>query len=202
MGKLKAGEEMSATVELSVVKKKVGAPAKYDRAACVAVICAELEKGVSLNQAVRVSAGLPAIATFLTWVEQDQSIGERYARSRSIGFHMLADEIVDLSDKTHEWIMTHELDAYGKPVYNDNGEPRLKQVLMSLNSDVVAHTRLQIDTRKWMLSKMLPKIYGDKVTQELTGSGGGPITMAAVDLKNLSDNELANMHTLLAKAAG
>jgi hypothetical protein len=203
MGKLKAGEKASTGAELTVIKKKVGAPAKYDRAACVAVICAELEKGVSLNQAVRVSDGLPSIATFLTWVEEDpRGIGERYARARSIGYHLLADEIVDLSNKTHEWVMIQDLDAYGKPIYSETGEPRMKQVLMPLNSDVIAHTRLQIDTRKWMLSKMLPKIYGEKVTQEITGTDGGPITMASVDLKNLSDNELANMQTLLAKAAG
>jgi hypothetical protein len=71
---------------------------------------------------------------------------------------------------------------------------------MPLNNDVIAHKRVQIDTRKWMLSKMLPKIYGDKLTQEHTGANGGPIAMAAVDLKNLSDEELENMNRLLTKA--
>jgi hypothetical protein len=75
-------------------------------------------------------------------------------------------------------------------------------MLMPLNSDVIAHTRVQIDTRKWILSKMLPKIYGDKITQEHTGAGGGPITLTAVDLKNLSDDELENMSRLLAKVSG
>lgn len=36
-------------------------------------------------------------------------------------------------------------------------------------------TRVQIDARKWVLSRMNPKKYGDKVTQELTGTDGGPI---------------------------
>jgi hypothetical protein len=49
---------------------------------------------------------------------------------------------------------------------------------------------------------MLPKIYGDKITQEHTGAGGGPITLTAVDLKNLSDDELENMSRLLAKVSG
>jgi hypothetical protein len=30
-------------------------------------------------------------------------------------------------------------------------------------------SRLMVDTRKWYLSKVLPKIYGDKITQEHTG---------------------------------
>lgn len=41
--------------------------------------------------------------------------------------------------------------------------------------DHVSRSRLRVDTRKWMLSKMLPKIYGDKTTTELTSPNGGPI---------------------------
>lgn len=37
--------------------------------------------------------------------------------------------------------------------------------------------RLRVDTRKWLLSKMLPKVYGDKQTTELTGPEGGPLTV-------------------------
>lgn len=36
-------------------------------------------------------------------------------------------------------------------------------------------TRVQIDARKWVLSRMNPKKYGDKFTQELTGADGGPV---------------------------
>ena len=39
----------------------------------------------------------------------------------------------------------------------------------------VARARLKIDTRKWFASKMKPRKYGERVTQELVGSGGGPI---------------------------
>ena len=133
-------------------------------------------------------------------VTQPETVGEDYARAREIGYMLLADEIIALSDKTHEWVTIQELDPDGKPVFDAEGKPMLKQVLMPLNSDVIAHKRVQIDTRKWMLSKMLPKVYGDKVTQEHTGAGGGPIAIAAVDLKNLSDDELENMNLLMAKA--
>jgi hypothetical protein len=47
---------------------------------------------------------------------------------------------------------------------------------------------------------MLPKVYGDKVQQEHTGKDGGPIQMAAVNFKNLSDEELDKMQQLLNKA--
>lgn len=35
--------------------------------------------------------------------------------------------------------------------------------------------RLRLDTRKWLLSKCLPKIYGEKGSMELTGKDGQPI---------------------------
>lgn len=37
--------------------------------------------------------------------------------------------------------------------------------------------RLQIDARKWAASKLAPKKYGDKVTQELTGAEGAPLDL-------------------------
>jgi hypothetical protein len=35
--------------------------------------------------------------------------------------------------------------------------------------------RLRVDTRKWLMSKALPKMYGDKVSHEVGGPGGGPV---------------------------
>ena len=175
---------------------------KYDREVVSAQICEELKLGRSLESICK-AEGMPSVATFLEWVNADPSgVGKHYAHAREIGYALLADEIVQLSDKTHEWVTVQKLDPNGDPMFDEKGEPLLKQMLMPLNSDVIAHKRVQIDTRKWMLSKMLPKVYGDKITQEHTGSNGGPIALAAVDLKNLSDEELENMSRLLAKAGG
>ena len=173
---------------------------QYDHQVVTAHICAELQKGRSLENICTTDEGMPTVAGFLKWVNTEPEVSKDYARAREIGYLMLADEIVALSDKTHEWVTVQELDPDGNPVFDEAGEPVLKKVLMPLNNDVIAHKRVQIDTRKWMLSKMLPKIYGDKLTQEHTGANGGPIAMAAVDLKNLSDEELENMNRLLAKA--
>lgn len=48
--------------------------------------------------------------------------------------------------------------------------------------DVINRSRLRIDTRKWYLSKVLPKIYGDKVTNEHTGLDGGPLVFVVRDV--------------------
>jgi hypothetical protein len=42
-----------------------------------------------------------------------------------------------------------------------------------LNGEHVQRSRLRIDTRKWHLSKMLPKVYGDKPGDDLRDEDGG-----------------------------
>lgn len=56
--------------------------------------------------------------------------------------------------------------------------------------------RLQVDARKWLLSKMMPKRYGDKL--ELSGDPAAPLVVT--DLRKLSDAELATLEALAAKA--
>ena len=39
----------------------------------------------------------------------------------------------------------------------------------------VQQARLMSDNRKWLLAKMLPKQFGDRVTQEIVGEDGGTL---------------------------
>lgn len=186
------------------VKRALGRPREYDRAAVVEHVCTELRKGRSLTAICTKDPGMPDEFHFRTWVEHDSPPGtaKEYALAREIGYSLLADEIIALSDATHAWVMIHAVDEEGKPRMDAEGKPVLIEQLMPLNSDIVAHKRVQIETRKWMLSKMLPKVYGDKIVQEHTGADGGPIAIAAVDLKQLTDVELVDMQRLLTKADG
>lgn len=54
---------------------------------------------------------------------------------------------------------------------------------------------------RWRAKAIAPREYGEKVTQEHTGVNGGPIAMTAVDMRNLSDEEIENMQALLTKVA-
>jgi hypothetical protein len=45
----------------------------------------------------------------------------------------------------------------------------------------VAREKLRIETRKWILAKCLPKIYGDRVQQEVSGPNRGPIEVDVTD---------------------
>lgn len=106
-------------------------------------ICELLKQGKSLRKACEETD--TKAPTVLGWVEAHSSFGEQYAKARAIGYQLLADEILQISDYSTS-------DTYT----DDNGNERT-------NTEVVARSRLRVDTRKWMLSKMLPKIYGDKI---------------------------------------
>lgn len=48
-------------------------------------------------------------------------------------------------------------------------------------ADDAAKARVQIDARKWLAGKLRPKVYGDKVSQEITGADGGPVMFTRIE---------------------
>ena len=152
---------------------------QYDREAITEFVCSELALGKSLRSILDADDKLPSASTFLDWIGADSFLAEQYAHARQLAYELLADEIVAIADENYT------TDEHG--------------VRERLSSEAIQRNRLRVDTRKWMLSKMLPKVYGEKLTQEVTGKGGGPIQLAAVDLRGLSDSELDDMQKLLDK---
>jgi hypothetical protein len=118
------------------------------------IICKRLSDGESLRAICR-DDGMPAESTVRDWVRTDyQGFAAQYTRAREIGYLVMAEELLELSDKPN--IGTKEVSkATGLEI---------------TTGDNVDRTRLQIDTRKWLLSKMLPKIYGDKQQIEHSGT--------------------------------
>ena len=67
----------------------------------------------------------------------------------------------------------------------------------------VSVAKLRVDARKWYITKVAPKKYGDKVTQEITGVHGAPIEQKiSMDLSRLSVDELKLLRELKSKATG
>ena len=57
--------------------------------------------------------------------------------------------------------------------------------------------RLQIWARHWRASRMIPKKWGDKITQEITGRDGAPIATQQI---TLSDDQETALQKLIATA--
>lgn len=152
---------------------------QYDRESVAEFVCSELALGKSLRSILDADDKLPSVRSFLDWVAADSFLATQYARARAAQYELLADEIVAIADENYT------TDEHG--------------VKERLSSEAIQRNRLRVDTRKWMLAKMLPKVYGDKIQTEHTGKDGGPIQLEAVDLRNLSDSELDDMQRLLDK---
>ena len=68
--------------------------------------------------------------------------------------------------------------------------------------DHISRAKLRIDTRKWILGKVLPKIYGDRVITEITGRDGGAIEMQAtrIDVLALAPEQRDQLKHILLQA--
>lgn len=114
-------------------------------------ILAGLEEGKSLRAVCR-EDGMPSPTAVLSWMEKPEysAFSEQYTRVRTRAYQLLADEIIEISD-----------DSEGDIIDTEHGP--------KVDAERVARSKLRVDSRKWMLSKMLPKVYGDKL--DLNHSG-------------------------------
>ena len=133
-----------------------GRPSIYT-AALATVICERIANGDSLRAICR-DPEMPAVSTVHLWVVEDrEGFSDQYARARRAQALHWADEILDIADNgTNDWTV------------NGRGQE-------VVDRDVVMRSRLRVDTRKWLLSKVLPKVYGERLA--LTSPEGGPVQL-------------------------
>ena len=84
-------------------------------------------------------------------MNDEPDFSTQYARAREAQAEHYIDEIIEISDDSM-------LDT-------EMGEDGIERT----NHEVVARARLRVDTRKWAMSKLAPKKYGDRITH-----GGDP----------------------------
>lgn len=136
---------------------KAKAPTKagsQDRAALAKKVLEGMHGGLSCFKACQ-AAGVPH-STFISWVNVDQELANRYTRAREDLIERMAQEVLELSD------VDVGLQPDGKKDWA-----------------AVQKHKLQVDTRKWLLSKLAPKKFGDKL--ELTGDPDRPLAIQKIE---------------------
>jgi hypothetical protein len=150
--------------------KKKAAPPQYDRQKAVFAVLEELASGASLIATCK-REGFPSFTTFMRWLAEEGKAGEllrdQYARAREAQAEVMAEEILAIADEECTMV---KADKHGSR--DDDGDGNTEVVF---DSTAVQRNRLRVDSRKWLLSKMAPKKYGDKIQAEHTGSNGGAI---------------------------
>lgn len=123
-------------------------PGSEDRAQISALVLEGMRSGLSALKACE-AAGVHQ-STFNTWLNDDDALAVDYARAREYLIERMAQEIVDISDQDVGLAVDGKKDWAA-----------------------VQKHKLQVDTRKWLLSKLAPKKYGDKL--EVSGDPANPL---------------------------
>ncbi|MCI0268244.1 UNVERIFIED_ASMBLY: DNA packaging protein [Cronobacter sakazakii] len=149
---------------MATEEKKTGRPSDYTEE-LAEIICLRLAEGESLRSVCR-DEGMPSKQAVLRWLARNESFRAQYVRAKEEGAEAIAEELFDIADDgSNDWM--EKLDKDGEAIgYQLNGEH-------------VQRSKLRIDTRKWYLSKILPKKYGDRIQHD-----------QSITFNNLSDEEL------------
>lgn len=109
--------------------------------------------------------------TLYNWMDDNEEFMKRYVRAREAQADLLAEEILEIADASNNDTMT----------VNKNG----KEVEVE-NTEWVNRSKLKIDARKWIASKLKPKTYGEKSTVDTNVKFETPI-FTGIDL-NVPEN--------------
>ena len=132
-------------------------------------ICDRISQGESLRSVCR-DPETPSKSTVLRWLREKPELRDQYANARDDLMEYWASDILEIADDG-------SLDTM-------EGLNRHGDAVMVPNHANVQRDKLRIDARKWSLSKLKPRVYGDRLEVE----HGGEISHK-VDITSLSARE-------------
>ena len=91
---------------------------------------------------------MPNETTIYEWRYDHPYFAQRYAQAKIKQSELMAEKLTDMAEEKSYYV-----DAEGN---------------QRVDSGSIASQRLQVDTVKWIASKLMPKIYGDKQQNEVT----------------------------------
>lgn len=125
-------------------------------------ICTRLADGQSLREICR-DEEMPSQSMVFRWLADNDTFREQYARAREAQADRFADEILEIADDgSNDWMLRKV------------GEEDVEVA----NHEHISRSKLRVDARKWLMSKMAPKKYGDKLTH--ASDPENPMTLTPV----------------------
>ena len=110
----------------------------------------QIVEGRALRNILKEDEGMPPAVTFFEWISKDSEKAKQYAYVCELRAEALFDEIIEIAD-----------DSSNDSIKTANGEFQ--------NSEFIQRSRVRIDARKWIASKLNPKKFADKIDHTTDG---------------------------------
>lgn len=143
---------MATKKKTTAVSKPEESPSVDPKQKIKDYICDQIAEGVNLREICR-EPEMPAWRTVYDWMDADATFSAAIACAREIGAHAIACQSLEIVDQ----------------------EPERDPATGKIDPAAVAHQKLRAEHRLKLLAKWSPKLYGDKLQQEITGKDGGPV---------------------------
>ena len=114
-------------------------------------ICRKIADGMSLRRLCE-EDGMPHRDTVREWLRKDRDFAAQYARAREEQADYYAEEIIEIADDgSHDY----------KTIIGKDG----KEVEV-VDHEHIQRSKLRVDARKWVASKLKARVYGNTVQPE------------------------------------
>ena len=123
-------------------KNKIGRPTDYTLELAKEICDAIASSSIGIKRLCKEHPNWPSHNTIYRWVANHPEFRDQYAQAKQCQVELLVDEILEIAD-----------DSTQDHLVSEDGHARC-------NSEWIARSRLRIDTRKWLASKLVPKVYG------------------------------------------
>ena len=155
--------------------RKTGRPTKYTKELADR-ICSEIAGGKSLRS-VCVDPKMPDKATVFRWLRVDDVFRDQYARACEERSEALVEEVLDIADDaSNDWM--------------DIWNARTQEEERVIDREHIERSKVRIDTRKWIASKLKPKKYGDKLDVTSGGERVNPYAeLTTAELRKLAQGK-------------
>ena len=134
-------------------------------------LCEQLAEGVSMHRACEPD-DMPSKRSVFRWLRTNEEFCHQYENAKAESADYLAEEMIEIADDgTNDYITKTN---------NDGSEYEV------VNSEHIQRSRLRIDARKWIASKLKPKKYGDKTIH--AGDEDNPIQITSIERHIIHDS--------------
>ena len=127
----------------------MGRPTDYTYELAIEICDAIATDTKGLRRLCAVNPHWPTRQNISKWLNRHEAFRSLYAQAKLQQTELLVDDILEIADDARSDIITRE---------NKDG-----LIIETCNNEFVNRSRLRIDSRKWIASKLMPKVYGDKI---------------------------------------